>query len=85
MTRPKDGRPDPGLTGRLRAARERAGLSQREVAQRIGGSQPMVSLWEGGRYEPSLTVLRQLAAVYETTAAALIGDANRPARTRRSR
>jgi transcriptional regulator with XRE-family HTH domain len=68
---------DPELAARLRAARERAGLSQRDVAERIGATQTMVCVWERGRYEPTLTALRRLAEIYGTTAAALIGGVNR--------
>jgi transcriptional regulator with XRE-family HTH domain len=32
----------------LRIARQRAGLKQRELGARIGGSQAQVSKWEGG-------------------------------------
>lgn len=32
----------------LRIARQRAGLTQQELADRIGGSQAQVSGWEGG-------------------------------------
>lgn len=77
--------PDPGLAAALRAARRRSKLTQQQVAARIGVSQPSVSDWERGIAEPSLAVLRQLAAAYGTCAARLIGsaDAIRPARARK--
>jgi len=37
----------------LREARIRAGLSQEELATKIGVTQPMISIWELGRAEPS--------------------------------
>jgi transcriptional regulator with XRE-family HTH domain len=44
----------------LRAARDRAGLSQRELAQRAGTSQAMVARIEGGRQSPSVATLERL-------------------------
>lgn len=43
----------------LRAARLRAGLTAREVAQTLGVSESRVSLWENGRAEPRARVLSQ--------------------------
>lgn len=63
---------DAKLAAKLRAERARSGLTQRAVAARIGASQSLLCLWELGRAEPSLTALRQLAAVYGTTAARLV-------------
>ena len=37
---------------RLRASRLRAGLTQRELAERIGAVQQVVSDWESGRRKP---------------------------------
>lgn len=44
----------------VRRARLRAGLSQRQLAQRAGTSQAMVARVEGGRQSPSLPTLRRL-------------------------
>lgn len=44
----------------LREARLRAGLTQRELAERTGTTQPAVSRWETGRVRPSLETLRTL-------------------------
>jgi uncharacterized protein len=45
---------------RVRRARERAGLSQRELARRAGIHQPNVSAIERGRVVPSEETLRRL-------------------------
>lgn len=37
----------------IREARRRAGLSQRDLAQRLGTSQPVVARWESARAAPS--------------------------------
>jgi predicted nucleotidyltransferase/DNA-binding XRE family transcriptional regulator len=44
----------------LRTARHRAGLTQRELADRAGVTQSVVSAYERGRREPSLSTLRRL-------------------------
>jgi len=54
----------------LRAARERAGLTQRELARRSGTSQSVVARIEQGRTDPSSATLARLlaAAGYELRA-----------------
>jgi uncharacterized protein len=44
----------------LRAARQRAGLSQRELAERAATSQPAVNRYERGRVQPRADVLQRL-------------------------
>lgn len=86
MTRPLNAQVDPALAANLRAARARSKLSQRDVAKRIGVSQPSLSLWERGEVEPTLSMLRKLAATYGTSAARLLtSDGYRPARAARGR
>jgi transcriptional regulator with XRE-family HTH domain len=58
-------------TGRARAIRERARLSQAEVALALGVEQPTVARWEGGRMPR-----RELAARY----AEFLGQLDRMAR-----
>lgn len=41
-------------------ARQRAGLTQAELARRAGTSQPVISAYEHGRRDPSVTTLRRL-------------------------
>ena len=43
-------------------ARKRAGLSQAELARRAGTSQPVISAYEHGHRDPSVTSLRRLIA-----------------------
>ena len=54
----------------LRAAREQAGLTQRELARRSGTSQSVVARIEQGRTDPSSATLARLlaAAGYELRA-----------------
>jgi transcriptional regulator with XRE-family HTH domain len=44
----------------LREARKRAGLSQRQLAARVGRPQSAIARWESGRVRPSLETLRDL-------------------------
>lgn len=52
---------DDRAAGRLlRAARTRAGLTQRSLARRAGVAQPVIAAYEGGRRQPSLPMLLRL-------------------------
>src|SRR5436190_5244281 len=44
----------------IRAVRRRRGLTQAELARRAGTSQPVVSAYEHGRRDPSVSTLRKL-------------------------
>jgi ribosome-binding protein aMBF1 (putative translation factor) len=44
------------------AARNRAGLTQMELARKMRTTQPVVARMEGGRLQPSLRTLQRLAA-----------------------
>jgi transcriptional regulator with XRE-family HTH domain len=44
----------------IRAVRRRSGLTQTELAQRAGTSQPVVSAYEHGRRDPTFGTLRKL-------------------------
>lgn len=46
------------------SARERTGLTQKEVAERLGIDQSAVSLWENGKTSPRVSVLVKLAELY---------------------
>ncbi len=46
----------------LRHTRLRNGLTQAEVAQRAGTSQPVISAYEHGRRDPTTNMFRQLIA-----------------------
>ena len=48
---------------RIRSERERQGISQAELAQRLGKSQAAVSFWEGGRRSPDVEDLVLLGEV----------------------
>ena len=48
---------------KIRLFREKAGLSQRELAAAIGVSQPAVAQWEIGAAQPTLDNLRKAAEI----------------------
>lgn len=60
------------LGSRLRAARQRAKLSQGGVAETLGITRQALSAWETGASCPSATQLAELATVYCECAHALL-------------
>ncbi|MFC0449843.1 helix-turn-helix domain-containing protein [Rhodococcus jostii] len=58
----------------LRETRTRHGLTLAEVAERIGVSTTHMSRLERGQRQPSIGVLRQLAAVYQVGIGELVGE-----------
>ncbi len=64
------------LGARLRAERERLGLTQAELAERMGTSQPTVARLEAGGVTPSLDTLHRAA---EALGLELLVDFRQPA------
>jgi transcriptional regulator with XRE-family HTH domain len=62
---------DQDLGARLAAARQRVGLSQAEAARELGVSKVTVSNWERGVHPPDERRMAGIAALYQTTPAAL--------------
>lgn len=58
---------------RIKQLREAAGMSQRELGERIGVSGPAVAMWESGENRPSLTNLEKLADVLGVSIDAILG------------
>jgi len=52
------------FSARLKAARERTGFSQRDIAREINISQPSLALYETGKREPDIETLGKLAEYY---------------------
>jgi HTH-type transcriptional regulator/antitoxin HipB len=50
------------LAERVREARERLGITQADLASRIGSTQPAIARLEGGGSTPSFRTLRRVAA-----------------------
>ena len=59
---------------KLRQMRENAGLTQGDLADKLDVSRPAVSSWESGKIRPRLNKLQQLAELFDTTVADLMGE-----------
>ena len=49
----------------LRVARRRAGLRQKDLADRVGNDQAGISKWESGKVMPQITSIARLAEALE--------------------
>lgn len=63
-----------GLGKKIRAHRDELGLTQAELADKLGLTYSSVSQWESGRATPRTPILRQLADLFGTTVADLMGE-----------
>jgi len=66
------------IAERLRYARERTGLTLRQVAERTGIGESSLSEFENGKREPRLSQLHALAQVYRRSLAFLLGEGSIP-------
>ena len=57
--------PETSITDVVRSLRFRAGISQAELARRVGTTQSAISRWENGHEEPRWSTLQQLAEACE--------------------
>lgn len=57
----------------LKLARERKGLSQKEVSESIGVAKSTYSLYESGSREPNVQTIKKLADILNTSADELLG------------
>ena len=56
----------------LKAARMQAGMTQKQVALRLGVVESCYANWEQGRTAPSVTALRQICHILSVTADELL-------------
>lgn len=63
----------------IRSLRERKGLTQCELAERVGVTQVFISCCENGRKEPSLQFCKKLAAVFGCPISAIVDTEERRA------
>jgi transcriptional regulator with XRE-family HTH domain len=73
MTR-QGGWPSTGFAGRLKAQREQAGLSQKELADKVGCHYMTISELERGTQEPAWPLVRALARALGVSCAAFESD-----------
>ena len=69
-----------GFGTKLRIARKRANLTQRELAERIGARHNSISQWESGINRPSQDIIKALCNELNVTADFLLGIAAAPVR-----
>ena len=63
------------LGARLRRSRETAGFSATQVAERLGCDVRTLYRWERNEFEPSISMLARLSALYGVTPTHLVsGD-----------
>lgn len=62
----------------LRIARERKGLTQKDVAESIGVAKSTYSLYESGSREPNVQTIKKIANVLKTPADELLGIEEMP-------
>lgn len=67
-----------GLGHRLKNARERAGLSQKEAAIEIGVGNAVLSNYENNRRDPDTETLKKIAITYDISVDYLLGLTNLP-------
>lgn len=58
--------------------REKAGLSQEQLAERVGTSKASISRWETGERDPTAKVLAAIAYALDKEVADLFRDPKRP-------
>ena len=62
---------------KIKAKRKTMGLSQEDLAEKLGVTRQAVSKWEMDRAQPTMTNLRELARVFFVDMAYFIGDDNK--------
>ncbi len=60
------------MENKIKALRQKAGMTQEKVAERMGVSRQAVAKWEAGESAPSTRNLLKLAEIFDTTVDALM-------------
>lgn len=60
----------------LKEARVRAGMTQREAAEKLGITNAAISMWESGKNSPRFKRIKELAALYGVAVSEIVGDGN---------
>ncbi len=61
------------ISHRIKELRKDRSLTQVELAQLVGCSQPMIVLWESGKCEPTATAILKLSEALECSTDYLLG------------
>lgn len=59
---------------KLRSLRTKAGLTQLDIAEKLDVSAAAIGAWENGRAKPRLDKMKELAVLFDTTVADLMGE-----------
>lgn len=62
----------------LKIARERKGLSQKDIAEKIGVAKSTYSLYESGHREPNVQTIKKIADLLNVSADELLGIDDEP-------
>ena len=62
----------------LKMARERKGLSQKDIAESIGVAKSTYSLYESGNREPNVQTIKKIADILSVSADELLGIDDEP-------
>ena len=65
-----------GLGETIKSLRLEKGLTQPQLAQLVGVSNGMISIWENNVNEPKASYLKALAAALEVSVSTLLGEDN---------
>ena len=65
-----------GLGETIKALRLEKGLTQPQLANLVGVSNGMISIWENNVNEPKASYLKALAAALEVSVSTLLGEDN---------
>lgn len=64
------------IGSQIRALRTKSGMTQKELAQKLGKSESAVRMWELDKSEPRISELRKLAAIFDTSVDWMLGISN---------
>ena len=57
----------------IKAVRKKAGMTQMELAERLGGSKGAGAMWELNQRSPSVKMLKKICVVIGTTPDSILG------------
>lgn len=61
------------LSGNMKVLRKRYGLTQNDLAERLGVKRPVIGAYEEQRAEPSIELLQKMAVLFDTSIDYLVG------------
>jgi transcriptional regulator with XRE-family HTH domain len=65
------------LSTKIKKAREKAGLTQAELAEKLYVAQNTLGGWETGRHEPKICYLHEIADICDVRVSWLVGEPSR--------